>query len=212
MKTLLTMQWFSPRVSQNNLSLSALKCWQGWQGGGGGEQGGVGRRGAGDVVEVVVLLPNLDLIVTKHLLPKAVGVALAGHDVNDQPGTSLLGQQVVTSLVEKSELGLTVTFLSLHPSLLPLNNSSFPFSSPSSLLLPSPLPPRYFPLLPFQDRPLPLLPSKFPFKLMFPSLLRLPTTANLGIPPILQQLINEKASHLNMRGKKRWDEMLTVGR
>ena len=188
MKTFLTMQWFSPRVSQNNLTLSTLKCWQGWQGGGGGEQGGVGRRGAGDVVEVVVLLPNLDLIVTKHLLAKAVGVALARHDVNDQPGTSLLGQQVVTSLVEKGELGLTVTFLSLHPSLLHLNNSSFPFSSPSSLLLPSPLPPRYFPLLPFQDPPLPLLPPKFPFKLMLPSLLRLPTTANLGIPPILQQL------------------------
>ena len=186
MKTFLTMQWFSPWVSQNNLSLGALKCWQGWQGGGSGEQGGVGRRGAGDVVEVVVLLPNLDLIVTKHLLPKAVSVALAGHDVYDQPRTSLLSQQVVTSLVEKSELGLTVTFLSLHPSLLPLNNSSFPFSSPSSLLLPSP--PRYFPLLPFQDRPLPLLPPNFPFKLMFPSLLRLPTTANIRIPPILQQL------------------------
>ena len=170
MKTLLTMQWFSPRVSQNNLTLSTLKCWQGWQGGGSGEQGGVGRRGAGDVVEVVVLLPNLDLVVTKHLLAKAVSVALAGHDVNDQPGTSLLSQQVVTSLVEKGELGLTVTFLSLHPSLLPMSSLSTRLTLPttiSSSLHPSLL------LVSSLSHPLPLISANTSFVFVFVFVLRI---------------------------------------
>ena len=62
-------------VSQDNLSLDTLKGGQGGQGGGRGQQGGVGGR-AGDVMEEVMLLPNFNLIMAKHLLTKAVGVTL----------------------------------------------------------------------------------------------------------------------------------------
>ena len=62
-------------MSQDNLSLDTLKGGQGGQGGGRRQQGGVSRR-AGDVVEVVMLLPNFNLIMTKDLLTEAVGVAL----------------------------------------------------------------------------------------------------------------------------------------
>ena len=64
-------------MSQDNLTLDTLKGGQGGQGGWRGQQGGVGGR-AGDVMEVVVLLPNFNLIMTKHLLTKAVCVALPG--------------------------------------------------------------------------------------------------------------------------------------
>ena len=71
----LTMKRFSSWVSQDNLSLNTLKGGQGGQGGGRGQQGGVGGR-AGDVMEVVVLFPNFNLIMAKHLLTKAMGVTL----------------------------------------------------------------------------------------------------------------------------------------
>ena len=63
-------------MSQDNLSLDTLKGGQGGQGGGRRQQGGVSRR-AGDVVEVVMLLANFNLIMTKDLLTEAVGMALS---------------------------------------------------------------------------------------------------------------------------------------
>ena len=62
-------------MSQDNLSFDTLKGGQGGQGGGRRQQGGVCGR-AGDVVEVVMLLANFNLIMTKDLLTEAVGMAL----------------------------------------------------------------------------------------------------------------------------------------
>ena len=80
---LLTMKWWYPGVSEDDMG---RRLWspgcaqgggqggqgggQGGQGGGqGGAGGGQGGAGGGDVVELVMLLPHLHLIMAQHSLP-----------------------------------------------------------------------------------------------------------------------------------------------